>query len=69
MHHYNVDNIKVEVTPQIFKILIYNSVTGAEITVTGPVVGVYEDPLKVMTDLKAKYLAQQLISLFRNYLM
>ncbi len=68
MHHYGEDAVRADISAVGFTIIVKNHVTGAEITVTGPLQGVYEDASKKMDQGGAEHLGRELAHFARNIL-
>ncbi len=67
-HHYGEDAVTVNVSDTTFTIVLGNHVTGAQITITGPVQGVFETRRKVMNRARAQELGQALAHFIRDVL-
>ena len=60
MHHYGEDGVDVTVSGGDFKIILTNHKTGAKITISGPVKGVFEDPDQVLDRQTAEEIGRDL---------
>jgi len=68
MHHFGETHITAQADERTFTIVCRNAVTGAAITVSGPVAGIFEDPGRVMDSNSAWILAADLAHFFRQRL-
>lgn len=66
MHHYGEDAVDVNISGKEFEIRITNHKTGAKITITGPVKGVFEDPTETMDRRAAGEIGRELAHKFRE---
>jgi len=66
MHHYGEDGIRAKVDDRSFKIELRNHVTGAVITVQGPVRGAFEQPDQRMDEAAAMYVGRELAHALRE---
>ena len=69
MHHYGEQYVKAEVSENKFNIVIRNHVTGAEITLSGPVEGIYEAPERKLDQGNALELGREIAHFLSNYLV
>ena len=60
MHLYAEKVVRVRIWGDQFAIVIENQKTKATITVSGPVAGVLEDPLKVMDETEVRQLGEEI---------
>jgi hypothetical protein len=66
MHHYGEDGVDVIVSRRDFKIILTNHGTGAKITISGPVKGVFEDPDQVLDQQTAEEIGREIAHKFRE---
>jgi hypothetical protein len=65
MHHYDEDAVQAWVTEDGFRIELENHVSGATITVLGPLRGVFEDPEQQMDEASAMQIGQEFAQMMR----
>lgn len=68
MHHYGEDAVKVKVFQNSFQILIRNHVTGAEITISGPLEGVFENKERKLDQFGVEHLGNEFAHFLRDIL-
>ncbi|HVO91931.1 MAG TPA: hypothetical protein VMT22_03775 [Terriglobales bacterium] len=66
MHHYGEDAVDVIVSGREFKIILTNHRTGAKITVSGPLKGIFEDPDQEMDQKSAEEIGRDIAHKFRE---
>ena len=66
MHHYGEDAVDVIVSGREFKIILTNHGTGAKITISGPVKGVFEDPDQEIDQQTAEEIGRDIAHKFRD---
>ena len=66
MRHFGEDAVEVEVKGDEFIISFTNHVTGAKITLSGPVEGVFADPDRKMEPSDAHLLGMEIAHLLRR---
>ena len=66
MHHYGV--LRADVYSDSFSIIIKNNVTGAEITISGPIEGMFESRFRRLTTGNVQELANRVAQLFKESL-
>jgi len=66
MHHYGEDGVEVSVSRRDFKIILTNHQSGAKITITGPIKGIFEDPTETMNRQAAEEIGRELAHKFRE---
>jgi hypothetical protein len=66
MHHYGEDGVEVIVSRRDFKIILTNHRTGAKITISGPVKGVFEDPDQEIDQQAAEEIGREIAHKFRE---
>ncbi len=68
MHHYGEAAVKVELSENTFRILLQNHITGAKITVSGPIEGVFESEERKLDQMSAENLGRELAHFLREVL-
>jgi hypothetical protein len=68
MHHYGEAAVKVEISENNFMILLQNHITGAEITVSGPIEGIFETKDRKLDQMSAENLGRELAHFLRETL-
>ena len=68
MHHYGEDAVRAEVSEDTFKIFLQNHVTGAVITVSGPIKGIFENRTRKLNQMTAENLGRELAHFLRQNL-
>jgi hypothetical protein len=68
MHHYGESAVEVNVSSTTFMVVLTNHVTGAKITITGPVTGVFEDPTRRIDVNEVRKMGDEIAHLLRNIL-
>jgi hypothetical protein len=68
MHHYGEAAVQVSISQDSFKIVLSNHLTGAEITVAGPVQGVFENKEKAIDQMTAERLGNEFAHVARQIL-
>ncbi|GEM_PF-4320328 len=66
MHHYGEDGVEVIVSRREFKIILTQHRTGAKITISGPVKGIFEDPDQAIDQATAEEIGRDLAHKFRE---
>jgi hypothetical protein len=66
MHHYGEDGVDVILSSRDFRIILTNHKTGAKITITGPLKGIFEDPTETMDRRAAEEIGRELAHKFRE---
>jgi hypothetical protein len=69
MHHYGEGAVRVEILKRNFKILIQNHDTGAVISVSGPLKGIFEDKNQKIDLIEAEALGREVAHLLRKFLV
>jgi hypothetical protein len=69
MHHYGEDGVEVDVNDREFKIILRNHETGAEIIISGPSRGVFDDPNRAMDQHTAEGLGREVAHKLRERLI
>ena len=69
MHHYGEMHFKVNISRNNFKIILFNHITGAEITVSGPLKGVFEDKRRRLDQAGVENLGREIAHVLRNVLI
>jgi hypothetical protein len=69
MHHYGEDAVRVEISKKNFNILIQNHDTGAVITVSGPLKGIFEEKDQEIDLIGAEGLGREVAHLLRKFLI
>ena len=67
--HFGEDAVEAAVLANTFTIVLRNHVSGAEITLTGPLKGMFEDPEKPLDSDSVKYLGSELAHRIREILV
>lgn len=68
MNHYGEKDFKVEISKDIFKIMFLNHETGAEMTLLGPIKGVYESKERELDRINAEKLGREIAHVLRRVL-
>jgi len=66
MHHYGEDGVDVILSRRDFKIILTNHRTGAKITISGPVKGVFEDQDQEIDQQTAEEIGREIAHKFRE---
>jgi hypothetical protein len=66
MHHYGEDGVEVIVSRRDFKIILTHHRTGAKITISGPVKGIFEDPDQEIDQSTAQEIGRDIAHKFRE---
>ena len=67
--HFGEDAVDAAVLANTFTIVLRNHVTGAEITLTGPLKGMFEDPERALDPAFVSYLGSELAHRIREILV
>ena len=68
MHHYGEMAVETKIYRNTFSILLKNHLTGAKITVSGPITGVFEDKEHILDQKTAKELGREIAHVLRRVL-
>lgn len=68
MHHFGEAAVRVELSADMFKIILKNHITGAEVLATGPRRGIFEDAERALTQSDAEALGRELAHFLRRFL-
>lgn len=68
MHHYGEMHFKVGISGDEFEIILFNHITGAQITVHGPLEGVFEDKMRRIDQEGVENLGREIAHVFRKVL-
>lgn len=68
MHHYGGMDVKVYITENNFTILLRNHITEAQITVSGPIEGVFETKERKLDQTGAENLGRKISHVLREVL-
>ncbi len=66
MHHYGEDAVEAVVSQRAFVIHLGNHATGAIITITGPRIGVFEDPDRPLSESETMHLGREMAHFLRQ---
>ncbi len=69
MHHFGEGAVQVEIKGFQFFIYLQNHTTGAVITISGPLTGLYEDPQRSIDQQQAQNLGYDLAHFLRQRLV
>ena len=69
MHHYGEMHFKVDISGDEFVIILFNHITGAEITVSGPLEGVFEDKMRRIDEAGVENLGREIAHVLRKVLI
>ena len=67
--HFGEDAVEAVVLANTFTIVLRSHVTGAQITLTGPLKGLFEDPEKALDPAYVNYLGSELAHRIREILV